>query len=372
LLSGDLPLCGNCDKEKSTGENDGDVKTMPIPTIEWKNNCLRIIDQTKLPLRLEYIDCRDVECVWNAIKALKVRGAPAIGIAGAFGAVLGARGIRTSDYAVFKESFERVIEYLASSRPTAVNLFWALRRMGDLVDEHPNLGVTKIKELIFREAEKILEEDKVVCRRMADFGSRLINDGDICLTICNAGALASADYGTALGVFYRAKELGRYFKVFASETRPLLQGARLTSWELKKHNIGVTVIADNTAGILMRQGKISKAFVGADRIAQNGDTANKIGTFNLALLSDYHKIPFYVVAPGSTFDLSIKRGEDIPIEYRRPEEILTLLVKKTAPPGIKVYNPAFDVTPHNFISAFITEKGIIRAPFAKNIKNALS
>ncbi len=344
---------------------------MPIATIEWKNNCLRIIDQTKLPLSLEHIDCRDVKCVWGAIKALKVRGAPAIGIAGAFGAVLGARDIKTGDYAVFKENFDKAIEYLASSRPTAVNLFWALKRMRDIAYARPNLEVTKIKKLIFQEAVRILEEDKRVCRRMADFGSRLIKDGNTCLTICNAGALATADYGTALGVFYRARELGRRFRVFACETRPLLQGARLTSWELKKHNIDVTLIADNTAGILMRQGKIDKVFVGADRIAQNGDTANKIGTFNLSLLSSYHRIPFYVVAPGSTFDLSIKSGRDIPIEHRRPEEVFALQSKKTAPPGIKAYNPAFDVTPHNFISAFVTEKGIIRAPFAKNIKNAL-
>lgn len=341
---------------------------MSIPTIEWKNNGLRIIDQTKLPLRLIYLDCHDVKCVWDAIKTLKVRGAPAIGIAGAFGAALGAREIKTNDYSVFKKNLDNIIEYLSSSRPTAVNLFWALKRMRDSASQHSAESVAKIKMLLFKEACKILEEDKAICRRMADFGSSLINNGDSCLTICNAGALATADYGTALGVFYRTKEKGKRFKVFACETRPLLQGARLTTWELKKHSINVTLIADNTAAYLMQEGKIDKVFVGADRIARNGDTANKIGTLTIALISHYHKIPFYVVAPSSTFDLHLKSGEDIPIEHRRAKEVLELQSKKTAPSAVKVYNPAFDVTAHQFIRAFITEKGILYPPFSNNFK----
>lgn len=344
---------------------------MPIATIEWKNNCLRIIDQTKLPLKLEYIDCRNVQAVWKAIKELKVRGAPAIGIAGAFGVVIGARDIQTQDLDLFRTKLDKVIRYLASSRPTAVNLFWALERMKQLAHSKEKLGVLRIKEQLLNEALDILDEDKKICREMADFGASLIQDGETCLTICNAGALATADYGTALGVFYRTKEKGKSLKVFACETRPLLQGARLTAWELKKQGIDVTLIADNTAGFLMKKGLINKVFVGADRIAQNGDTANKIGTFNLALISHYHKAPFYVVAPSSTFDLSLRSGKSIPIEHRKDDEVLKIQTKKVAPPKVNIYNPAFDVTEAKFIRAFVTEKGIIYPPFPKNIKNVL-
>lgn len=333
---------------------------------------MRIIDQTKLPLRLVYIDCGDVKCVWEAIKTLRVRGAPAIGIAAAFGVVLGIKAIKSDNLNIFKERLSKIIAYLASSRPTAVNLFWALERMRKKVLANSNLKVPEIKKLLLQEAIGVLEEDKQTCRRLADFGSQLINADDNCLTICNAGALATADYGTALGVFYRAKEKGRVFKVFACETRPLLQGARLTAWELMKHNINLTLIADNTAGYLMAEGNIRKVFVGADRIAGNGDTANKIGTYNLALLSYYHKIPFYVVAPSSTFDLKLKTGKDIPIEHRPQEEVFKLQAKLAAPCGIKAYNPAFDVTLAKFISAFVTEKGIIYPPFRKNIRNAIA
>ena len=334
---------------------------MPINTIQWKNGCVRIIDQTKLPLKLEYLDCREVKSIWKAIKELKVRGAPAIGIAGALGVVLGMKDCPGGDINGFKRKLEQVIKYLASSRPTAVNLFWALEKMRKCD-----------KKSLLKEALKILEEDKTVCRKMADYGSGLIQDGDTCLTVCNAGALATADYGTALGVFYRAKEKGKSFKVYACETRPLLQGARLTSWELKEHNINVTLIADNTAGYLMKEGKIDKVFAGADRVAANGDTANKIGTFNLAILSHYHKIPFYIVAPISTFDLKLKSGKGIPIEHRKAQEVRRLQSKKVAHARVKVYNPAFDVTPDKFIRAFVTEKGLIKPPFAKNIPNVIS
>ena len=344
---------------------------MSIATIEWTNSCMRIIDQTKLPLRLEYLECRDVKTVWKAIKDLKVRGAPAIGIAGALGVALGMKDYTAGDIEGFKRKLDRTIEYLASSRPTAVNLFWALERMKRRAYSNLNLSLPKIKEALLDEALKILEEDKAICREMADYGASLIRDNDACMTICNAGALATADYGTALGVFYRAKEKGKAFKVFACETRPLLQGARLTSWELKEHNIDVTLIADNTAGYLMKEGKINMIFTGADRVAANGDTANKIGTFNLALLSYYHQIPFYIVVPSSTFDLKLKSGEGIPIEHRKPEEVIRLQSKKIAHSRVKVYNPAFDVTPHKFIRAFITEKGLIKPPFAKNILNVI-
>ena len=345
---------------------------MPIATIEWKNNCIRIIDQTKLPLKLEHLDCHDIQTIWKAIKELQIRGAPAIGIAGALGVVLGAKKIKTNSFDIFKKELAKIIGYLGSSRPTAVNLFWALKRMQNAAYSQRNLSIAQIKKLLLREALKILAEDKKICRKMADYGANLIQNNDTCLTICNAGALATADYGTALGVFYRAKEKGKSFKVLACETRPLLQGARLTSWELKKHRIDFTLIADNTAGYLMKEGKINKVFAGADRIARNGDTANKIGTFNLALLSHYHKIPFYVVAPASSFDLSIKSEKNIPIEHRDPAEVLNLHTRRIAPRGLRVYNPAFDVTLSSFISAFITEKGIIYPPYHKNIKTLLS
>lgn len=344
---------------------------MAVSTIEWKNNRIRIIDQTKLPLRLEYLDCRDIKSIWKAIKELKVRGAPAIGVAGALGVVLGIKDCHVLEKRAFRIQLEQAINYLSSSRPTAVNLFWALDRMRKTAENNSGLRVHRIKDLLLREALIILEEDRVICRKMAGCGSRLINNADSCLTICNAGALATVDYGTALGIFYRAKEQGKKFKVYACETRPLLQGARLTGWELKKHNIDVTLIADNTAGYLMKERKINKVFTGADRVSSNGDTANKIGTFNLALLSYYHKIPFYVAAPSSTFDLKLDTGKGIPIEYRKPEEVIRLESKAIAYPKVNVYNPAFDVTPQKFIRAFITEKGIICPPFKKNIADAL-
>lgn len=319
---------------------------MPIPTIEWRNNAVRIIDQTKLPHKLVYIDCRDVKTLVSAIKKLKVRGAPALGVAAGFGVVLGADNIK------------KTITQLAASRPTAINLFWALDRMGQVAKASRNLTVKDLKKRLLKEALKIQEEDKKTCRAMAEHGASLVKSGDNILTHCNAGALATADYGTAIGVLYKAKEQNKKIKVYADETRPLLQGARLTVWELMRSGIDTTLICDNMAASLMAQGKVDKIFVGADRIAANGDTANKIGTYSLAVLAKYHKIPFYVVAPVSTIDFKIKSGKQIPIEERHADEVRGFGGVKTAPKNVNVYNPAFDVTPHRLITAIITEKGI--------------
>jgi len=343
-------------------------KTMPIETIKWSGNKIKLIDQRKLPAKLEYVYCDDIKSLWKAIKTLQVRGAPAIGIAGALGVILGIQYSKAENFVDFKRHLEDTIVYLASSRPTAVNLFNCLERMSRVVKNNPQLSINALKKLLLKEALKIIAEDKQICRQMAAFGARLIKNQDNLLTICNAGALATADYGTALGVMYKAKESGKKFKVYACETRPLLQGARLTTWELKKQGIDATLICDNMAASLMAQGKIDKVFVGADRIAANGDTANKIGTYNLAVLAKSHKIAFYVVAPSSSFDLSIKDGAKIPIEQRSAQEVTHIFGRPIAPAGIKVYNPAFDVTPNSLITAIITEKGIIKPPFNQNIK----
>lgn len=341
---------------------------MAIKTLEWKNNSLKIIDQTKLPLKLEYIYCKDLKTLWWAIKKLKVRGAPALGVAAAFGVILGIKAHRTQTKIQFMLELDRVIKYIKLSRPTAVNLFWGLDRMRQVARKNINKPIESIKKLLLKEAYQILEEDRAICRRMAGFGVKLVRNGDRILTICNAGALATVDYGTALGVIYRAKETGKRLKVFSCETRPLLQGARLTVWELKKAGVDVTLISDNMAADLMRKEMIDKILVGADRIAANGDAANKIGTYGLAILAKYHKIPFYVVAPSSTFDLKIKSGRAIPIEQRDSREVTQIQGVQVAPFGVRVYNPAFDVTDHALISAIITEKGIISPPFTKNIK----
>jgi len=342
---------------------------MKITTIEWKNNKIKLIDQTKLPQKLEYIYIDKLEDLWRAIKELKVRGAPALGAAAALGMYLGVKDTKVKDFKLFAKKLDKVARYLASSRPTARNLFWGIEKICAVAAANQDKEPATIKKLLFNEAHEIIENDMKSCRKIAQYGSRLIKDKDTVLTICNAGILATIDYGTALGVIYRAKEEGKKIKVFACETRPLLQGSRLTAWELKKHGIDVTVICDNMAATLMQQGKINKVIAGADRIAANGDTANKIGTYNLAVLSKYHNIHFYVAAPVSTFDLSAKCAKDIPIEERNSREVSELLFKKiVAPAGVKVFNPAFDVTLHNLISAIITDKGIIKAPYKKNIK----
>jgi len=338
---------------------------MPISTIEWINGKVRIIDQTKLPHRLVYYEIKNVYSMRQAIKRLKVRGAPALGVAGAFGIILGIKSVKTKDYKKFKKKLDSVVNYLASSRPTAVNLFWALERMNRRAEENAKKPVAQIKKLLLKEAFKIMKEDRETCRRMASFGAKLVKDKDRILTHCNTGGLATVDYGTALGVLFKAKEEGKKIKVFADETRPLLQGARLTTWELIREKIDVTLICDNMAASLMAKGEIDKIFVGADRIARNGDVANKIGTYNLAILAKYHKIPFYVVAPLSTFDFTLSSGKEIPIEERNGDEVRNILGRRIAPRNVKVYNPAFDVTPSFLVTAIVTEKGTFRSPYSK-------
>lgn len=345
---------------------------MDIRTIEWKNGKIRLIDQTKLPQRFEYIDIADLKTLFHAIKFLKVRGAPALGAAAGLGVYLGIKDSKAKDFSQFNKEMDKVILYIASCRPTARNLFWGLERIRKVAQENKNKPVSLIKKLLFKEANKIVEEDRVACRKIGFFGARLINKNDTILTVCNAGILATIDYGTALGVIYKAKEEGKNIKVFACETRPLLQGARLTTWELMKKGIDVTLNCDNMAAALMAQGKINRVIAGADRIAANGDTANKIGTYSLAVLAHFHKIPFYIAAPKSTFDLSIKSGKNIPIEQRSHTEVTGLFSKTSiAPKNVKVFNPAFDVTPHYLITAIITDKGIIKPPYRKNISKIL-
>jgi len=338
---------------------------MPVPTIEWKDNKVKIIDQHLLPFELEFIYCKDIRDIWKVIKKLNIRGAPAIGIAGAFGMYL---GVRNSKAKAFKQFYNEILKsekYLASSRPTARNLFWALERMRESARHNKEKGVTEIKKSLLKEAIDILEEDKAICRVIGKLGSGLIKSGDNILTHCNAGGLATADYGTALAVLFHAKKDGKKIHVFVDETRPVLQGARLTAWELMHEGIDATLICDNMAASLMAKGKIDKIIVGADRIAKNGDIANKIGTYNLAVLAKAHRLPFYVAAPLSTFDFSISSGKDIVIEERDANEVRTVMGKRIAPKNIKVYNPAFDVTPNRLVTAIITEKGIFRKPYKK-------
>ncbi|MDR2755520.1 MAG: S-methyl-5-thioribose-1-phosphate isomerase [Planctomycetaceae bacterium] len=343
-----------------------------IETLSWigdQHGWLRMIDQTLLPAELCEIDCRHTETVWEAIKKLRVRGAPAIGIAAAYGVCIGLQTLPSNvDLVTFQTRLNEVVDYLASSRPTAVNLFWALNRMKAKAESLYDLkDVAEINEDLFSEAKAIHEEDRRICRSIGKFGQELLRDGDTFLTHCNAGGLATADYGTALAVFFAATEMGKTVKVYADETRPLLQGSRLTAWELMQRGIDVTLICDSMAAMVMKQGKINGVVVGADRIAANGDTANKIGTYSVAISAKTHKIPFYVAAPVSTFDLTLTDGNGIPIEERDSEEICCGFGKRTAPQGVHVYNPAFDVTPAEFITGIITEHGVISPVNRENI-----
>lgn len=336
---------------------------MKINTIEWQDGAVVLIDQTRLPLEEIYLNITDYRILAEGIKALKVRGAPAIGIAGAFGVCLGANEIESNDFGLFKTMLNAIIAELAGTRPTAVNLFWALDKMRAILNNAASNDVAAIKKELLEEALRIEDEDRRTCRRMGKHGAELLKDGDTVLTHCNAGALATSDFGTALGVIYSAQAAGKTIKVFADETRPLLQGARLTAWELMKSGIDVTLICDDMAASVMQSGKINAVIVGADRIAANGDAANKIGTFNLAVLANYFHIPFYVVAPTSTIDSGLVSGKDIPIEQRDAEEVTNGFGKRTAPEGVTVYNPAFDVTPHALITAIVTENGVAYPPY---------
>lgn len=345
---------------------------MNIPTIIWHNGCVKLIDQTQLPLKLKYLYCRDVKTLWEAIKNLRVRGAPAIGVAAAFGVLLGIKTFKGNDPVKFRQHIDKVCHYLGTSRPTAVNLFNALREMQNILEQDPRDSVIQLKKKLEKKAFEIYELDRRVCRAMGAYGATLIKPGYNLLTVCNAGALATVDYGTALGVMYAAKSKGKKFKVFACETRPLLQGARLTAWELLKNGIDTTLICDNMAATLMKQKRINCVFAGADRIALNGDAANKIGTYSLAVLAKHHKIPFYIVAPLSTFDSKAQDSRDIPIEERGRDEVAFWGGRQIAPSGVKVYNPAFDVTDNALITAIVTEKGILRPPFGIKIKKLLN
>ena len=332
-----------------------------IPTVEWKEGAVRLLDQSRLPETVEFLDCRDVEAVAVAIRDLKVRGAPAIGVTAAMGVALGAQSIASTDYDVFAKALSTICERLAATRPTAVNLFWAIERMKQKLDALRAEPVASIKAALMKESQAILEEDIALCKAMGQHGANLIQTGQTVLTHCNAGALATAGYGTALGVIRAAWEQGKKIQVIADETRPVLQGARLTAWELMQDKIPVTLITDNMAGSLMRQGKIHLCVVGADRIAANGDVANKIGTYSVAVLAKAHGIPFYVAAPYSTIDLKTRTGADIPIEQRNPLEVTTIHGSHpVAPTGVAVYNPAFDVTPAELISGIITERGVFK------------
>ncbi len=340
---------------------------MPVPTIQWKENHVCILDQTKLPLKKTFLKIGTKEEMWEAIKILKVRGAPAIGIAAAFGVYLGVRDFGGKDREEFLLRLNEVSSYIESSRPTAVNLFWAVSRVKRTVEKHPELGPEELKEVILREAIEMIDEDNRVCRAIGEHGVALIEDGFSILTHCNAGGLATAMYGTALSPIYKAAELGLQIHVYVDETRPLLQGSRITAWELLEADVPTTLITDNTAAFVMQQCLVNMVIVGADRIAANGDTANKIGTLGVAVCAQEFEIPFYIAAPLSTIDTHTTSGAEIPIEQRNPDEIRKGFGKQTAPSHVQVYNPAFDVTPARYIAGIITEKGIIRSPYPENI-----
>jgi methylthioribose-1-phosphate isomerase len=340
-------------------------------TMTWQgdaNGSLRMVDQTLLPVEFREITCDNVESVFEAIQMLRIRGAPAIGVAAAYGIIIGLQCVREADSNAFDVQLSATANRLASSRPTAVNLFWAIDRMKRAAAANAHLESPDRHDQLLQEAASIDQEDKTMCNAIGQHGQTLLNDGDGVLTHCNAGALATAGQGTALAVMYAAAEAGKQLHVFADETRPLLQGARLTAWELQQRGIAVTVICDNMAAQVMKEGRIQAVVTGADRIAANGDAANKIGTYGVAVLAQYHGIPFYVTAPSSTFDLSLASGDSIPIEQRSRAEVASGFGKQTVPDGVDVYNPAFDVTPASLITAIITEHGIIRTPAENAVK----
>ena len=340
-----------------------------IKTIEWTDDGVRLLDQTKLPTEETYVTCGTWEEVADAIRKMIVRGAPAIGVAAAMGIALGARDADAGHVAELRREFEHICEEMGETRPTAVNLFWAIRRMQEKFEQCQEMPVDRIRQELIAEAQRIYVEDLATNEAMSKHGGALLPSSGAILTHCNAGALATAGgYGTALGVIRAAVEAGKKLTVYADETRPFLQGSRITAWELMKDGIPTTVISDNMAGALMRQGKIQAIVVGADRVAANGDVANKIGTYTVAVLAKEHGIPLYVAAPWSSVDMECPDGEHIPIEQRSAREVTHIGATRIAPEGVKVENPAFDVTPARYITAIITERGIARAPYAESLK----
>ncbi|MBN1481500.1 S-methyl-5-thioribose-1-phosphate isomerase [candidate division KSB1 bacterium] len=338
-----------------------------LHAVSWLNGKVRLLDQTKLPEELILLEISDYRHIVSSIKNLVVRGAPAIGIAAAFGVVLSVWNADESDRAEFLTRVNTAIDELKGTRPTAKNLFWALEKMRNTLSRNLSRPLRHVKEAMLKEAQAILQDDIDRCRRIGDLGQELLPLRATVLTHCNAGALATGGHGTALGIIRSAIEKGKKIKVFADETRPLLQGARLTTFELLEDDIDVTLITDNTAAFAMKKGLIDIVVVGADRIARNGDVANKVGTYGLSILAKEHKIPFVVAAPLSTFDREIENGDEIPIEERDANEVRFFGSTQAAPEDVPVYNPAFDVTPHNFISAIVTEKGIVRFPNAEKL-----
>lgn len=341
-----------------------------MKAIEWMGNYIRLIDQRQLPQKVEFIDCRDLQTLIEAIKTLAVRGAPLIGVAASFGIALAAKNSRAKIKQELLDELKIKADLIAKSRPTAVNLFWAIERMLKFAD---HLKESK-EEMVFKiidEAKNIAHEDEAMCRQIGKWGAELIKEGDNILTHCNSGALATGGYGTAFGVIQAAFDMGKEIHVYVDETRPLLQGARLTTWELSQSRIPYTLICDNMAGFLMKQKKVDKVIVGADRIASNGDTANKIGTYSLSVLAKAHNVEFYIAAPYSTIDFNIKNGSQIPIEERKKEEVLGYKDCIWAPKDANVYNPAFDVTDNENITGIITERGVIYPPYEINLKKKL-
>ena len=339
---------------------------MAVRTIQWNNNRVIMLDQRLLPHKEVYRVYKNYEGVAQAIRDMVIRGAPAIGVAAAMGVALGAARAQVK---TFDRNFERIILTLSKTRPTAVNLFWALERMRKVYTANRSRGVDVVKRLLKDEAQAIYKEDIAANKQLGKFGAQMLRNARHLMTHCNAGALATAGYGTALGVMRALKEAGREFDVFVNETRPFLQGARLTAWELKKERIPATLITDSMAGYVMQTGKVDAVVVGCDRVAANGDVANKIGTYTIAVLAKRHGIPFYVAGPTSSIDLNCPSGKEIPIEQRDAKEVSHMFGKALAPKGIKVFNPAFDVTSHDLISAIITEKGVIQPPYQQNIRN---
>jgi methylthioribose-1-phosphate isomerase len=352
---------------------------MMIQTVKWIGGIdgfLELIDQRRLPVEFVKIQCRNIEQLYEAIKTLAVRGAPAIGVSAAYGPVLALQKLSAqSTIQQGRDSIIKACEYLVLARPTAVNLFWALNRAQKSADKfiasQPIANLQQLREVVLKEANAIYQEDIDMCLRIGQNGERFVKDGFGILTHCNAGALATAGQGTALSVLFEAHKKGKKFTVYVDETRPLLQGARLTTWELKQAGIEAVLICDNMAGWLMKQGKINMVVTGADRIAANGDAANKVGTYSLSVLAQQHGIPFYIAAPSSTFDLEIKNGAEIPIEQRAADEVTFFVGRQIAPEGVSVYNPAFDIVDAKNITAIITDKGVIEKPNTESIRECL-